>query len=189
MQTSISKYFRPKQDQPRSPDLVVIDPPPAILTTGHNLPYVEPSVDRQTKFHNKLLDVFDRPVDKPDTLAAPSSYTPLEKQVINIREKYKDCLLMVECGYKIRFFGDDAVAAAKVLSIQAHHDHSFMVASVPTYRAFIHCKRLVSAGYKVAIVRQKETAALKKAKRNESSSSTFERAVCGVFTAGYWNQP
>jgi hypothetical protein len=76
-------------------------------------------------------------------------YTPLEQQVANIRATQPDAVLMVECGYRMRFFGEDATIAAKVLSIYAHMDHSFMVASIPTFRTYVHCKRLVNAGYKV----------------------------------------
>ena len=49
----------------------------------------------------------------------------------------------------MRFFGDDATTAARILSIHAHLDHNFIVASVPTFRTFVHCKRLVEAGFKV----------------------------------------
>lgn len=35
-------------------------------------------------------------------------YTPLEQQVIQLKEQHKDALLAVECGYKYRFFGEDA---------------------------------------------------------------------------------
>ena len=35
-------------------------------------------------------------------------YTPLEQQFMEIKEKHPDCLLFVECGYKYRFFGEDA---------------------------------------------------------------------------------
>jgi DNA mismatch repair ATPase MutS len=58
-----------------------------------------------------------------------------------------------------------------------------MVASVPTYRVVFHCRRLLSAGYKVAIVRQTETAAIRKSSKG-STSQTFERSVTGVFTSG-----
>lgn len=37
-----------------------------------------------------------------------SKYTPLEQQYIELKEKYPDTLLFVECGYKYRFFGEDA---------------------------------------------------------------------------------
>ena len=35
-------------------------------------------------------------------------YTPLELQFIEIKDKNPNCLLFVECGYKYRFFGEDA---------------------------------------------------------------------------------
>lgn len=35
-------------------------------------------------------------------------YTPLEQQVIRLKQQHKDVLLAVECGYKYRFFGEDA---------------------------------------------------------------------------------
>ena len=43
--------------------------------------------------------------------------TPMEKQVIEIKRKHTDALLVVEVGYKFRFFGEDARIAAKELSI------------------------------------------------------------------------
>lgn len=43
--------------------------------------------------------------------------TPMEKQVLEIKRKHMDTLLLVEVGYKFRFFGEDARVAAKELSI------------------------------------------------------------------------
>lgn len=37
-----------------------------------------------------------------------SVYTPLEQQVIQLKQQHQDALLAVECGYKYRFFGEDA---------------------------------------------------------------------------------
>lgn len=92
---------------------------------------------------------------------------------------------MVECGYRFRFFGDDAVVASRCLGIYSRLDHSFLVASVPTFRVAIHLKRLVAAGYKIALVRQTETAAIRKATKSSGSTqkSTFSRAVVAVFTS------
>jgi hypothetical protein len=87
---------------------------------------------------------------KQAVASGTAAHTPLEKQVIELRHRYSDSLLMVECGYKIRFFGEDARVAAKVLGIYAHYDHNFLVASIPTHRALVHCRRLVQAGHKVA---------------------------------------
>ena len=40
--------------------------------------------------------------------------TPLEKQVLEFKEKFPDLILFVECGYRYRFFGKDAEIAAEV---------------------------------------------------------------------------
>ena len=68
---------------------------------------------------------------------------------------------MVECGYKYRFFGDDAEVAAKVLGIYCGEDHGMASASIPTFRLHYHLARLVNAGLKVGVVSQTETAAVK----------------------------
>ena len=39
---------------------------------------------------------------------AKQRYTPLEQQVVHIKQQHKDSLLAVERGYKYRFFGEDA---------------------------------------------------------------------------------
>jgi DNA mismatch repair protein MSH3 len=46
-----------------------------------------------------------------------SKLTPMERQVIDIKRKHMDTILVVEVGYKFRFFGEDARIAAKELSI------------------------------------------------------------------------
>ena len=37
-----------------------------------------------------------------------SQYTPLEQQFMSIKESNSDAVLLVECGYRYRFFGEDA---------------------------------------------------------------------------------
>lgn len=54
-----------------------------------------------------------------DSRRVKSVYTPLEQQVIQLKQQHKDALLAVECGYKYRFFGEDAeVSAARSWSEQ-----------------------------------------------------------------------
>ena len=43
--------------------------------------------------------------------------TPMEIQFLDIKRKHMDTILIVEVGYKFRFFGEDARIAAKELSI------------------------------------------------------------------------
>ncbi|KAM5192858.1 DNA mismatch repair protein Msh3 isoform 4-T4 [Mantella aurantiaca] len=77
-----------------------------------------------------------------------SAYTPLEEQYMDIKKQHQDAVLCVECGYKYRFFGEDAEIAARELNIYCHLDHNFMTASIPAHRLFVHIRRLVAKGYK-----------------------------------------
>ncbi|NXP17709.1 MSH3 protein, partial [Scytalopus superciliaris] len=107
-------------------------------------------------------------------------YTPLELQFMEMKKQYKDAVLCVECGYKYRFFGEDAEIAAKELNIYCHLDHNFMTASIPSHRLFVHVRRLVAKGHKVGVVKQMETAALKAA--GENKSSLFSRKLTALYT-------
>jgi len=49
--------------------------------------------------------------------AKTGKLTPLEMQILDIKRKHMDTLLIIEVGYKFKFFGEDARTAAKELSI------------------------------------------------------------------------
>lgn len=53
---------------------------------------------------------------QPCALAFPrgAKLTPFESQVVDIKKKHSDKVLLVECGYKYKFMGRDAEIAAKV---------------------------------------------------------------------------
>ncbi|KAK8256050.1 DNA mismatch repair protein MSH3 [Phyllosticta capitalensis] len=124
-----------------------------------------------------------------------SKLTPMEKQIIELKKKHPDTILVVEVGYKFRFFGEDARVAAKELGIvcipgkmrfdehpsEAHLD-KFAGASFPTHRLHVHVKRLVAAGHKVGVVRQLETAALKAA--GDNKGGPFVRKLTNLYTKG-----
>ncbi len=187
-----SKFFQSKQSDKDSIDLIGEENAPAIENSADRVihrSFVDDTTNR-SRLHSVAFssddDDDENVVDHVNYHVFSStsiSYTSLEKQILNLRQQYPDSLLMVECGYRMRFFGEDAIAAAQVLNIFAHQDHNFMVASVPTYRAFLHCQRLLTAGHKVAIVRQTETATTRK-NCKRSCSSTFNRSVVGIFTEG-----
>ncbi|XP_011076184.1 DNA mismatch repair protein MSH3 [Sesamum indicum] len=132
-------------------------------TDNSVLPLPNPALHQ--KFLDKLLEppheLLEPSRNKNSTQIRNPKYTPLEQQVVELKERYPDVLLMIEVGYKYRFFGEDAENAARVLGIYAHMDHNFLTASVPTFRLHVHVRRLVSAGYKVGVVKQTETAAIK----------------------------
>ncbi|KAI5198762.1 hypothetical protein E4T39_06636 [Aureobasidium subglaciale] len=131
----------------------------------------------------------------PAARKSASKLTPMEKQVVDLKKKHMDTLLVVEVGYKFRFFGEDARIAAKELQImcvpgkmrfdehpsEAHLD-KFAGASFPVHRLHVHVKRLVSAGHKVGVVRQLETAALKKA--GDNRNTPFVRKLTNLYTKG-----
>jgi len=120
------------------------------------------------------------PLTTPTKGSAASRYTPLEKQVLELKMKHPGILLLVEVGYKFRFFGEDAEIAAKELNVMSWLDKNFMTASIPTHRLRIHVGRLVAAGYKVGVITQTETAALKAA--GSSKSAPFERKMTALYT-------
>ncbi|ODA82959.1 hypothetical protein RJ55_01468 [Drechmeria coniospora] len=127
--------------------------------------------------------------------AKAGKLTPMEVQFLDIKHKHMDTVLIVEVGYKFRFFGEDARIAAKELSIvcipgkmrydehpsEAHLDR-FASASIPVHRLAVHAKRLVAAGHKVGVVRQIETAALKKA--GDNRNTPFVRKLTNLYTKG-----
>jgi DNA mismatch repair protein MSH3 len=78
--------------------------------------------------------------------------------VVQLKAKHEGVLLMIEVGYKYRFFGEDAKVciawsrlvvihsyhlqtAAKELGIVAYPDRNFIVASIPTHRRDIHLRK------------------------------------------------
>lgn len=149
-------------------------------------------------------DVSDQaPVEKPPAkgkkgIAAKKSsnkLTPMEKQYLDIKRNHLDAILIIEVGYKFKFFGEDARVAAKELGIvcipgkfrydehlsEAHLDR-FASASIPVHRLHVHVKRLVDAGYKVGVVRQLETAALKAA--GDNRNTPFVRKLTNMYTKG-----
>ncbi|XP_046871393.1 DNA mismatch repair protein Msh3 isoform X5 [Hypomesus transpacificus] len=111
---------------------------------------------------------------------AKQRYTPLEQQFVHIKQQHKDSLLAVECGYKYRFFGEDAEIAAKELNVFCHLDHNFMTCSIPAHRLAIHVRRLVSQGHKVGVVKQTETSAIKSSGVNKNA--LFDRRLSGLYT-------
>ncbi|KAK4058784.1 Mismatch repair protein msh3 [Microbotryomycetes sp. JL221] len=107
-------------------------------------------------------------------------YTPLEKQVLELKEANPGVVLAIEVGYKMNFYEEDARIASRVLSIAHYPKNNLTQAGIPVERLSIHIKRLLKAGYKVGVVRQKETAALKKISDNRSKP--FVRAVDALYT-------
>ncbi|ORY72354.1 hypothetical protein LY90DRAFT_667227 [Neocallimastix californiae] len=108
------------------------------------------------------------------------NYTPLELQYIGLKEKYPNMILAIEVGYKYRFFAEDAMTVSKVLGVMCFRDHNFYSAVVPVHRIMIHLRKLVRYGYKVGIVNQLETSAIKA--ESSSKNKPFIRELTKVYT-------
>uniref|UniRef100_A0A2P2JHY1 DNA mismatch repair protein MSH3 n=1 Tax=Rhizophora mucronata TaxID=61149 RepID=A0A2P2JHY1_RHIMU len=208
-QQVISRFFAPKpkasDSQPPSTTVRLSPTPPtpkiaatvsfspakrkllsAHLTSTPKRPKLSPHTNNpipslHRKFLDKLLEPFaESPKPFSDISNHNKKYTPLEQQVVDLKNKHPDVLLMIEVGYKYRFFGQDAEIAARVLGIYAHVDHNFMTASVPTFRLNVHVRRLVSEGYKVGVVKQTETAAIKA--HGDNKAGPFCRGLSALYT-------
>nr|XP_025674572.1 DNA mismatch repair protein MSH3 isoform X2 [Arachis hypogaea] len=184
---------RPNPPTPKISATVTFSPSKRLLTsqiTSPNKPPKLPKLSPHThnplphptthqRFLQKLLEPSE-PEPPSHSSAKPLKYTPLEEQVAELKGKYPDVLLMIEVGYRFRFFGQDAENAARVLGIYAHMDRNFLTASIPTFRLNVHVRRLVSAGYKVGVVRQTETAAIKA--HGSNRLGPFCRGLSALYT-------
>ena len=146
--------------------------------------HLGPDPERQAQFGQALERMHSererRAAPAPTSGAGGGDYTPLEKQILALKERHQGILLAVEVGYKFMFYGEDAKIASEVLSIVAYPKNHMIQAGVPTERLKFHLRRLVEAGHKVGVVRQTETAALKRA--SSTRSKMFTRALTDLFT-------
>ncbi|KAK0552687.1 Mismatch repair protein msh3 [Tilletia horrida] len=124
---------------------------------------------------------------KDDTNSASNndmSYTPLEKQILELKQSYPGVLLIIEVGYKLKFYGDDARIASRELNIACFPEKHLLTAMIPVHRLHVHIRKLIAAGHKVGLVRQTETRALKAA--STTKSQPFTRALTAMYTASTW---
>ena len=93
--------------------------------------------------------------------------SPMMKQYFQIKENYKDAILMFRLGDFYEMFYDDAKTASKVLELvltgrDCGQEERAPMCGVPFHSADSYIARLVSNGYKVAICEQMEDPALAK---------------------------
>ncbi|KAJ6833348.1 DNA mismatch repair protein MSH3 [Iris pallida] len=155
-----------------------LNPSPSPNKKPKTLTLPQPNPSLHEKFLSKLLDA--PPTTTTSLPQKNPNHTPLELQVLDLKSRHPDVLLMVEVGYRYRFFGEDAEVASKVLGIYSHMDRNFLTASVPTFRLQFHVRRLVSAGYKVGVVKQTESAAIKA--HGSNRVGPFNRGLSAVYT-------
>jgi len=144
-----------------------------------------PQLNKKSLINVKDLSKFSSniqssPQQSPVKSLKKKNFTPLEQQYLEIKEKNPNMLLAIEVGYKYRFFDEDAFTVSKVLGVVCYKDHNFYSAVIPVHRLMIHLRKLVRFGYKVGIVNQLETSAIKA--ESSSKNKPFVRELTKIYT-------
>ena len=113
------------------------------------------------------------------------SLTPGMKQYWDIKNKYKDCIVLFRMGDFYETFYDDAKVVARdlkiVLTSRGKDDKKAPLAGLPYHALDNHLKKLIEKGHKVVIVEQLEDP--KKAK------GLVKRGVVRIITPGTVIEP
>ncbi|TFG38208.1 MAG: DNA mismatch repair protein MutS, partial [Syntrophobacterales bacterium] len=87
--------------------------------------------------------------------------TPAMRQYLEIKERYKDCIIFFRMGDFYEMFFEDAVTASRILEItltsrNKGKENSIPFCGVPHHAAAAYISKLIDEGYKVAICEQVE---------------------------------
>ena len=109
------------------------------------------------------------------------TYTPMMQQYLKVKANYPDALVFYRIGDFYEMFFDDAKIASKELDLvltgkNAGVDEKVPMCGVPHHAVQSYLQRLVSRGYKIAIVEQMEDPKL--------AVGLVERDVIKVVTPG-----
>ncbi|OHB98334.1 MAG: DNA mismatch repair protein MutS [Planctomycetes bacterium RIFCSPLOWO2_12_38_17] len=106
--------------------------------------------------------------------------TPMMRQYTEIKRQHKDALLFFRMGDFYEMFFEDAKLASKVLGItltsRSKAEGSVPMAGVPHHSADSYIRRLIKAGYKVAICDQLQDP--------EEAKGIVDRGVTRIITPG-----
>ena len=120
-----------------------------------------------------------------------SDPTPLMKQYIEIKDRYRDTLLFFRVGDFYEMFYEDAQIASKILEIalttrDKNKEEAVPLCGVPYHAASSYIARLIRAGWKVAICEQTEDP---KQNPRQSGGGLLKREVVRVITPGTVIEP
>ncbi|KPI88502.1 putative mismatch repair protein MSH3 [Leptomonas seymouri] len=110
------------------------------------------------------------------------SLTPLEQQVVALKESIAPhVVLMVACGYRVKFYGCDSRAVSRRVGIMCIPGQPFEYSSFPYTHVNLYVHRLVAMGYQVGFADQ-ESAAMRAA--DGLKSGLFTRTVSQLYSRG-----
>lgn len=181
----------------------------AILTDSSNNNITDPLCDDQD--NQQAENDSENQDDIPDTKSkssatsrssrkstrskSKSSLTPMDQQYVDFKSRHPDLILLFESGYQYRMFGIDAKIGADIfknvlrqgkltLNPEDPADSKYTkYASLTLMEGNLSRKveLLVTAGHKVGLVQQTETAA-SKAIESTNRHSLFERKLTKIYT-------
>ena len=102
--------------------------------------------------------------------------TPLMQQYLNIKSQYPDVILFFRLGDFYEMFGDDAVKAHSILEVILTKRQNTPMCGVPYHSVNNYIRKLVKAGFKIAICEQLEDP--------EAVKGIVKRGVVRVITPG-----
>ncbi|MEK7377809.1 MAG: DNA mismatch repair protein MutS, partial [Candidatus Binatota bacterium] len=107
--------------------------------------------------------------------------TPMIRQYLQIKERYRDAILFFRLGDFYEMFFDDAEKASRVLDItltsrNRSEDSAVPLCGVPYHAATPYISKLLDAGFKVAICEQVEDP--------KTARGVVQREVVRVITPG-----
>lgn len=110
-----------------------------------------------------------------------SALTPMMQQYMEVKEQYKDCILMYRLGDFYEMFFDDAVVAANILDITLTGKNCGLkerapMCGVPFHSVDSYIVKLVTNGYHVAVCEQTEDP--------KAAKGIVKREVVRVVTPG-----
>lgn len=120
------------------------------------------------------------------TVGLDTKLTPMMQQYFEIKAQYQDCLLFYRLGDFYELFFEDAVLASQTLDIVLTKrgkgtDNEVPMCGVPAHSHEFYLKKLIEAGFKVAICNQLETP--EEAKKR-GAKSVVRREVTRIITPG-----
>ena len=80
--------------------------------------------------------------------------TPMIRQYLNIKEKYKDAILFFRLGDFYEMFFDEAVEVSRILNLTLTKRNNVPMCGIPYHAYKVYVARLLRAGKKIAICEQ-----------------------------------
>ena len=105
-----------------------------------------------------------------------ANLTPMIKQYLEIKEEYKDSILLFRLGDFYETFFDDAQKVSEILQIVLTKRNGHPMAGIPYHALNNYLKKLLDSGCKVAICEQVEDP--------QTAKGIVDRKVTRVLTPG-----